>query len=102
MASALTKFFAAGWAEKLLDGSGFGSVGPARRDCVRRKSLNSSAVATGNPLKDQDHQIRLRPVGSENLTAMPRGIWFVSGTVGCPSRQRNVLVTGIGAFFCCR
>jgi hypothetical protein len=33
---------------------------------------------------------------------MPRGIWLVSGTLGCPEPAENRTVTGTGAFFFCR
>jgi hypothetical protein len=33
---------------------------------------------------------------------MPRGIWLVSGTFGCPEPAENRTVTGIGVVFFCR
>src|SRR5215213_10933384 len=78
-------------------GAGFGALGPLAA-IASRKSLTSSAVATGKPLTERTTISVLDPSGSENFTAMPRGISSVSGTVGKPDPSEKRTVTGTGVF----
>src|SRR5207247_8355920 len=95
---ASTNAFAAGCElRNLSKADGLGASGPLAL-IARKKSLNSSDVATGKPLKDRTTISVWDPSASVNFTAMPRGISAVSGTVGNPDPAENRTVKGIGLF----